>query len=115
MVETIVKKEFHDNDPDIDSALPSPRPPEKAQLHSESRPTMAREMDNTQVYELPASEPVGSELSTPIGVRIREADWPLTPLTPLPLSPVALLFAESEMRDQRRGDRSPRHNTFYHP
>jgi hypothetical protein len=110
IVETIVKKEFHDLD--NDSALPSPRPPEKAQLHSECRPTVAMEMDNTQVHELPASEPVGSELSTPIGARVREEDWPLTPL---PLSPVALLFAQSEMRDQRLGDRSPRHNTFYHP
>lgn len=114
LVETNVKnkKEFHENDLDNDSALPSPRPPEKAQLHSESRPTMATEVDNTQVYELPASEPVGSELSTPIGARMREEDWTLTPL---PRSPVALLFAQSEMRDQRLGDRSPRHNTFYHP
>jgi hypothetical protein len=72
---------------------------------------MATEVDNTPVYELPASEPVASELSTPIGPGMRE-DWPLTPL---PLSPVALLFAESEMRDHRLVDRSPRHNTFYHP
>jgi hypothetical protein len=73
---------------------------------------MATEADNTEVYELPASEPVASELSTPIGPGMRDEDWPLTPL---PLSPVALLFAQSEMRDQRLGDRSPRHNTFYHP
>lgn len=112
MVETGIKKEFHDNDLDNESVLPSPRPPEKAQLHSESRRTMATEADNTEVYELPASEPVASELSTPIGPGMRDEDWPLTPL---PLSPVALLFAQSEMRDQRLGDRSPRHNTFYHP
>jgi hypothetical protein len=52
------------------------------------------------VYELPAVEPVGSELNTPMEARMRE-DWPASPYGPLPLSPLPLLFAMSELRDQR--------------
>jgi hypothetical protein len=46
--------------------------------------------------------------------RTRDEDWPISPL-PLPLSPLPLLFAMSEMRDDRAGNASPRHETFYHP
>jgi hypothetical protein len=121
MVETIVKKEFHDHDNDSrsnDSTTHSPAPPaavhpEKAQLHADSAPAM--EMENTEVHELPAVEPVGNELNTPMEAHMREEDWPVSPLGPLPLSPLPLLFAMSEMRDQRKGDVSPRHDTFYHP
>ena len=102
-------KLFHDNDDD-DSAA-SPAPPEKAQLHAESAPPA--EVEVHEVHELAAVEPVGSELSTPMEARIRD-DWPLTPMGTMPLSPLPLLFAMSEMRD-RAGDESPRHDTFYHP
>ncbi len=43
---------------------------------------------------------------------MREEDWPLSPL---PLSPVPLLFAMSELRDERAENVSPKHDTFYHP
>ncbi len=68
--------------------------------------------------ELPALEPVASELSTPTGdVRMRGKDeeWSV-PSTPLPLSPLPLLFAMSEWRDERAGVKEgPRHETYYHP
>jgi hypothetical protein len=73
----------------------------------------AKELDNCEVMapvELPALEPVGSELSTPRDVRAVEDDWPL------PLSPLPLLFAMSELRDKRREEEEAhRHETFYHP
>lgn len=90
---------------------------EKPQLHSEC--VEAKELENSEVVmpaELPALEPVGSELSTPREERERcEEDWPL-PVSPLPLSPLPLLFAMSEMRDERAGVvEGPRHETYYHP
>jgi len=86
----------------------------KAQLHSECIPV--KELENCEVLppvELPALEPVGSELLTPRDAKLRdEDDWPMSPL---PLSPLPLLFAMTELRDQRSGiDDSPRHETFYH-
>jgi hypothetical protein len=70
------------------------------------------ELENREVHELPALEPVGSELNTPMEARMREEDWPVSPM---PLSPLPLLFAMSEMRDERAGNVSPKHDTFYHP
>ncbi|KAE9373050.1 hypothetical protein N431DRAFT_337466 [Stipitochalara longipes BDJ] len=100
-------KLFHDAD-----SAHSPSAPEKAQLHAESAPPV--EVEVHEVHELPAVEPVGSELSTPMEARMREEEWPVSPM---PLSPLPLLFAMTEMRDQRNGvgDVSPRHDTFYHP
>jgi hypothetical protein len=83
----------------------------KAQLHSECVPV--RELENTEVQppvELPAVEPVGNELLTPrSGTMDPHEEWPL------PLSPVPLLFAQAELRDERTGrSESPKHETFYH-
>lgn len=104
--------EDHDNDSAPHSPAPPREEPQPA-AEPESLPTEAMEMANTEVvvHELPAAEPVGSELSTPMEARMRDLDWPLSPL---PLSPLPLLFAMSEMRD-RVGDQSPKHDTFYHP
>ena len=80
-----------------------------AQLHAES--VEMRELENTQVYELPAPEPVGSELNTP-------RDGHMDPIEewPLPLSPLPLLFAMTELRDERAGNNnSPKHDTYYNP
>jgi hypothetical protein len=84
----------------------------KPQLHSES--VAAQEMENTEVIppvELPALEPVGSELNTPKdGSMVPIEEWPL------PLSPLTLLFAMTELRDERTGwSDSLKHETFYHP
>jgi hypothetical protein len=105
-------KLFQDHD-DNDSAA-SPAPPEKAQLHADPPPPA--EVEVHEVHELPAVEPVGSELSTPMEARMRD-DWDVSPMGTMPLSPLPMLFAMTEMRDQRNGvgDVSPRHDTFYHP
>jgi hypothetical protein len=113
-IEEIIKvveipKDFQDADND---STHSPAPPAKAQLHSECVPAV--EAGTTEIYEMPAVEPVGSELNTPMETRMRD-DWPVSPLRPMPLSPLSGLFAAVELRDQRNGgDVSPRHNTFYH-
>jgi hypothetical protein len=80
----------------------------KMQLHAES--VVMTELENNQVFELPAREPVGSELSTPRdGTMASHDDWPL------PLSPLPLLFAMTELRDERTGNnQSPKHDTYYH-
>jgi hypothetical protein len=82
---------------------------EVPELTSECMPR--RELDNSEVHELPAVEPVGFELLTPRD----ETDNPATDW-PLPLSPLPALFAMTEIRDERTGaDCSPKHQTFYHP
>jgi hypothetical protein len=115
-MDEIEKPKLFDND--ADSAA-SPAAPEKARVHAEVAAEIPApvEAEVHEVYELPAVEPVGSELSTPIFARTREDVWPVSPMTPMPLSPLPLLFAEAELRDQRKGvgDKSPKHNTFYHP
>jgi hypothetical protein len=110
LVEVEKVKDFQDNE-----SAHSPDGPEKAQLHAESSPPV--EVEVHEVHELPAVEPVGSELNTPMDARMREDDWPVSPMGTMPLSPLPLLFAMSELRDQRNGvgDVSPRHDTFYHP
>jgi len=102
--EQLPAKEFQDNDSNHSSAL------QKPQLHSDC--VAALELENIEVHEMPALEPVASELNTPMEARTRDEDWPISPL---PLSPLPLLFAMSEMRDDRAGNASPRHETFYHP
>ena len=58
--------------------------------------------------ELPAIEPVGTELLAPSDKQGKE--WSL-PILPLPA-----LFAMSEIRDERTGtDEGSKHETFYHP
>jgi hypothetical protein len=80
----------------------------KLQLHSES--VEMRELENNEVHELPAVEPVGSELNTP-----REGTMDPIEEWPLPLSPLPLLFAMTELRDERAGhNNSPKHETYYH-
>lgn len=105
-----ITKEFND-------AESTHSQPGKPQLHSDC--VEARELENSQVVmpaELPALEPVGSELSTPREDKTRsEDDWPL-PISPLPMSPLPLLFAMSEWRDERAGvTEGPKHETYYHP
>ncbi|KAH6670684.1 hypothetical protein B0J14DRAFT_101000 [Halenospora varia] len=81
----------------------------KAQLHGEC--IVPQEVDNTEIIppvELPALEPVGMELLTPRD-EAPEKEWPI------PISPLPRLFAEAELRDQRMGADSPKHNTFYNP
>ncbi|TAQ86097.1 hypothetical protein B7494_g5575 [Chlorociboria aeruginascens] len=96
----------------IDDDAASQSTQRKAQLHADS--VSVKELDNTEIrppVELPVPEPVGSELITPKLDSIEATDdWPL------PLSPLAALFAMTEMRDEKAGlDDSPRHDTFYHP
>jgi hypothetical protein len=84
----------------------------KAQLHSDS--VVVRELEDTEVrqpVELPAVEPVGSELNTPRDCKMDPIEkWPV------PLSPLSVLFVLTEMRDERTGNNeSPKHETFYHP
>jgi hypothetical protein len=100
--------------PDEDQESTRPPPPDedagKAMLHGES--LVPKEMENTEVIppvELPALEPVGMELLTPRSATDNlEKDWPL------PVSPLPALFAMTEIRDERTGADSPKHNTFYH-
>lgn len=56
----------------------------------------AKEQENIDVHELPALEPVGSELEAPMEAKM-------------------LLFAMSEMRDKRARSGLPSHDTFNHP
>lgn len=60
----------------------------KSQLHSESV-----ELETHEIHELPAVEPVGSELSTPRDGAIEQ--WRL------PVTPLRALFAMTEIRDER--------------
>jgi hypothetical protein len=78
-----------------------------AQLHSDC--VMLSELEANEVFELPALEPVGSELSTAFDDGATSIlDWPL------PLSPLPLLFAMSELRDERGGyNNLPKHETYY--
>ncbi len=90
----------------------------------------AKELESTEVHELPALETVGSELNTPMEARPRirlggdgimeesdidpDEEWAMQ--SPLPLSPLPLLFAMTELRDERMGrSESLRHETYYHP
>jgi hypothetical protein len=73
------------------------------------------ELECSEIHELPAVEPVGSELLAPRDMPCGE-DGPVREEWPLPLSPLPLLFAMSELRDERAGlNESPKHETFYHP
>ncbi|EPE36422.1 hypothetical protein GLAREA_05760 [Glarea lozoyensis ATCC 20868] len=102
-------------DEDQESTRPPPPPPpsddaDKAMLHGDC--VVPKEMANTEIIppvELPALEPVGMELLTPRSATDNmEKDWPL------PISPLPALFAMTEIRDERTGADSPRHDTFYH-
>jgi hypothetical protein len=114
-----------DSDPNLPLTLPPPpaesvvknsnhsgsasSPLAKAQFHSES--VMHSELENSEVFELPAVEPVGSELSTLI-----DEEAIFIPGWQLPLSPLPLLFAMSELRDERgEHNAPPKHDTFYNP
>jgi hypothetical protein len=99
--EALGKEEFNDNESENSEQG-------KAQLHSECVPV--GELADTELHELPAVEPVGNELLTPrSGTMDPHEEWPL------PLSPLPLLFAQAELRDERTGrSESPKHETFYH-
>lgn len=84
----------------------------KPELHAESVEVV--ELPNTEIVhpvELPASEPVGSELSSP-----SDESFDSTEKWQLPLSPLTQLFAMSELRDLKRGvDENKKHDTYYNP
>jgi hypothetical protein len=126
-MQDIVPKPYHDSPSTRSSSATDNLGIEgKPQLHSEC--VEAKELESTEVHELPALEPVGNELNTPMEARPRirlggnsiaegegeeEEDWAVQ--SPLPLSPLPLLFAMSELRDERMGrSESLRHETYYH-
>jgi hypothetical protein len=76
--------------------------------HSQQNPKPPIELENVEAYDLPAMEPVGADLSA----HMDDIDWPVMPL---PLSPLRMLFAMSELRDESAGNVSPTHDNFYHP
>ena len=81
----------------------------KSQLPSEG--VELTELETHEVHELPAMEPVGSELNTP-------RDGTMDPLEawPLPVTPLRAMFAMAEIRDERAGNNdSPTHDTYYNP
>jgi hypothetical protein len=70
-----------------------------------------------EIHELPAVEPVGSELSVPreAGIKGIERDnWPASSSHPLPLSPLPLLFSMAELRDSRAENSSPKDDSFFY-
>jgi hypothetical protein len=83
----------------------------QAQPQSPSESMEMGELENNEVYELAAAEPVGSELNTPRdGTADSSEQWPL------PITPLRALFAMSEIRDERAGNNtSPQHDTYYNP
>lgn len=98
----------------------------QAHLHAES--IVPREVENSEVYELPAVEPVGFELNDPMKMRMQEEQE--LPVSPLPLSPLPMLFSMSEMRggrpspptyDSESAGKDPdkksaaEHTTYYNP
>lgn len=69
-----------------------------------------KELETFEIYEMPVPDPVGSELSTPRTGTFKSdgEEWPL------PLSPLPMLFALTEMRDVKMGrSESPKHATYY--
>ncbi|KUJ11354.1 uncharacterized protein LY89DRAFT_242945 [Mollisia scopiformis] len=123
-----VPKPFHDVPTSPSTRSSSAAGEDVPQLHGES--VEIKELESTEVHELPALEPVGTELNTPMEARPRirlagdgigedfaegeDEQWAMQ--SPLPLSPLPLLFAMSELRDQRMGrSESLRHETYYHP
>jgi hypothetical protein len=100
------EKDVREDDDDSGESTQTAQDP---QLHSES--VVMGELANNEVFEMPAQEPVGSELNTPRdGTMNSNEEWPL------PLSPLPLLFAMTELRDEREGNNnSPKHETYYNP
>jgi hypothetical protein len=82
-----------------------------SQVHSEC--VMPQEVENHEVHEMPANEPVGIELFAPLSTPLDDEETPIQGW-PLALSPLPLLFAMTEMRDEREGS-ATQHDTFYHP
>ena len=84
---------------------------ESMRAMSQTRPESLdmTELENHEVYEMPATEPAGSELGTP-----EERDSASIEEWPLPITPLRALFAMTEIRDDRVGHNdSPQHETFY--
>ena len=66
------------------------------------------ELETHEVHELPAVEPVGSELNNSTDGTMKPEEWPL------PITPLRALFAMAEIRDERAGNNgSPQHDTYY--
>lgn len=100
-------KDIREEDDDVADSDESTRG--NSQLHSES--LEMRELETHEVHELPAVEPVGSELNTP-------RDGTMDPIEawPLPITPLRAIFAMTEIRDERAGNNdSPTHDTYYNP
>ena len=92
-----IKAEDTDSEdsPQLSAALPAEREP-------------PRELENNEVYELAAAEPVGNELNTPMQ-NMGKKDWPL------PMTPLRTIFAMTELRDEREAKESQKHQTYYNP
>lgn len=84
--------------------------PDSTSSQSPTNSAQAKELEANEIYELPAVEPVGSELSTPKnGEMDPKAEWPL------PITPLRAMFAMTEIRDKRVGSSmARRHETYYH-
>lgn len=108
-------KEFpHSDSAPSNRSSSNPTPPPEVRVSAPPG-----ELECSEIHELPAREPVGSELNTPRdvlqqdgeGEEVVREEWPM------PLSPLPLLFAMSELRDKQAkvNNDSPKHETFYHP
>jgi hypothetical protein len=103
----LAAKEMREEDEAADDSCESMQA--KSQLQEE--PVEMTELEHRPIYELPAAEPVGSELNTP-------RDGTMDPIEewPLPISPLPAMFALAEIRDERAGNNnSPKHDTYYNP
>jgi hypothetical protein len=72
------------------------------------------ELAVNEVHEMPALEPVGSELTTPNDTMPADETWEGREGWHLPVAPLPAIFATSELRDQRVVRALPKHDTFYH-
>jgi hypothetical protein len=72
------------------------------------------ELAVNEVHEMPAVEPVGSELTTPRDTMLADETGEGREGWHLPVGPVPAMFAMSELRDQRVVRPLPKHETFYH-
>ncbi len=72
------------------------------------------ELAVNEVHEMPALEPVGSELTTPKDTMPAGETGEGRERWHLPVGPSPAMFARSEWRDQRVVRALPKHDTFYH-
>lgn len=109
-------KEFPHSSPPSNRTSSNPTPPPPPEVGVSAPPG---ELECSEIHELPAREPVGSELNTPRDVLHQDGEGEdvVREEWPMPLSPLPLLFAMSELRDKRATVQNdpPKHKTFYHP